>query len=90
MLPFFFLGGAGIEGFELSLVYGKLYHVAAGRWNKFYASCLFLSAGMTKNEGPRIQTLLYPNPKTFWVTPTPAPANEIQWHKYSFSETARL
>ena len=80
----------GIEGFELSLVYGKLYHVAAGRWNKFYASCLFLSAGMTKNEGPRIQTLLYPNPKTFWVTPTPAPANKIQWCKYSFSETAGL
>ena len=43
----------GIKGFdELSLVRVKLYHVAAGHWNKLYASCLFLTAGVTKNEGP--------------------------------------
>lgn len=42
----------GVEGFELSLVHVKLYHVVAGRWNKFYAPCLFLTAGVTKNEGP--------------------------------------
>ena len=69
MLPFFFevhehfspaFSVVGIKGFELSLVHGKfIYHVIAGRWNKFYASCLFLTAGVTYNEGPRIQTLLY-------------------------------
>jgi len=36
----------GIKGFEVSLVDGKLYYVGAGRWNKFCASCLFLTAGL--------------------------------------------
>ena len=50
MLPFFEVpehfspafSVVGIKDFELSLVHDKLYHVVAGHWNKFYASCLFL------------------------------------------------
>ena len=68
MLPFFLevhehfspaFSVVGIKCFELSWVHGKLYHVVAGHWKKFYASCLFVTAGVTKNEGPRILTLLY-------------------------------
>ena len=70
----------------------KLYHVVAGHWNKLYASCLFLTAGVTKNEGP--MPILKPSEShpLLHLQIKPSGANyllHVHW-KCSFSETAGL
>ena len=80
----------GIEGFELSLVYGKLYHVAAGRWNKFCASCLFLSAVWLKMKVLEFKPYYTPILKPSESHPLLHLQIKSSGVKYSFSETAGL